>query len=193
MVVRSMLVLSIMFSFGCASSRLMPRYIESSVVGREYDNVLRFYDAIKTHKMTVRDVREVTGIDLNNGQDITILGPTYIRNFFMKNSLIRVDYLPPSVQFCIKWNGCVGYLIVKQHKSREGVGRFMPRWLRFKRQDIVREWRVEILILAVRKSGRIIYKEILSALPEQVEIKTKRNPLGPFQNLFGDVQYKYKF
>lgn len=187
------IVFLIIISFGCASAKLMPKFVEEPVTAKEYNDVIQFYNSIKPHKTTIKDLRELTGIDLNNGQDITVLGPTYVRNLFMKNSFVKVEQLPTEVQSCIKLNGCIGYLMIKQRKLRNGVGRFFPRWLKFKKQDVVKEWRLEILVLATRDTEKIVYKEILSALPEQIEIKTKKNPLGPFQNLFGDVQYKYKF
>lgn len=187
------IVFLIIISFGCASAKLMPKFVEEPVTAKEYNDVIQFYNSIKPHKTTIKDLRELTGIDLNNGQDITVLGPTYVRNLFMKNSFVKVEQLPTEVQSCIKLNGCIGYLMIKQRKLRKGVGRFFPRWLKFKKQDVVKEWRLEILVLATRDTEKIVYKEILSALPEQIEIKTKKNPLGPFQNLFGDVQYKYKF
>lgn len=177
----------------CSTAGLMPSGSNVSVGGvgnwESYEDAMKFYDSIQPYSTTFSELKKL-GFDPKKSKNVVELGPTVLRERFMKSPSVKMEDLPSGVQDCLKnAEKCRGYEIWKEDKNKKGQGSLFLRWLNFRKENLVFGWEVKILLLV--KDGTVVYKEPLEGTPGGTSrLEVEKNPLGPLQEPF-ELMKKY--
>lgn len=187
------LFVSAAFISGCSTAGLMPSDSSVSVGGvgnwTNYEDAMKFYNSIEPYKTTFEEMKKL-GFDPKSSKNVLEIGPTVLRDRFMKNPSMKTEDLPVGVQDCFRNSeSCRGYEIWKNDRQKKGQGSIFLRWLNFKKENMVSGWTVKLLVLV--KDGTVVYKEPLEGTPGGTgNLEIEKNPLGPLQEPF-ELMKKY--
>jgi len=176
--------------FGCAtitstSGNLMPTERKIAVSNwKSYQSAIEDFNRIEPNKTTLADLKKI-GFDPNITPNTVFLDPISIRNIFLGNNSIRIDDLPKDLQEYLRdFNECRGFKFKQEAIFTKGEGSILSRLLKFKKEDIISGWMFEAWIFM--KKDKVVYTLWLGN-PNIREIRTQKNPLGPFSEILGNV------
>jgi hypothetical protein len=178
-------VLALVFLSGCASTSLMDNSSDISSGGadwKSYADAKVFFDKIEIGKTNEKDLGPL-GLDLDIAKNLRTLATPTLIALFSDSSFANYDRLPPAVQKCLKYEeSCVGYKIHKDSLQKNGTGSLVLRVLKFKEENIIHGFEVDILLLI--HNGIVVYKNIEGTPNGTRRIEIKKRPLGPFELRF---------
>lgn len=177
------LFVALLFFLGCASTKLLPHSTQSTEIKwRSYDEVKKIYNTIK--EGTTEEELKKRGIHPKI-MPITIINDRDIRNKYLPNESVKMEYLDEGVQKCIEAKGqCFGYDFTLERTKSKRVGSFWLDTFGIKREEITSGWKFRGLILLVAskdKVARVVYVERPGGNPMTKKREKKTKPLGPLQ------------
>lgn len=167
------------FMTGCAS--LLPSAMEyTENPWKSYEEVESVYNKIIPGKTTVQNLADL-GFNPNKTPNIMTLNYLDIIHRFMPNQAIRIEDLDPAIQSCFKMKeSCTGYKVTPEMIVHERYGSLFLDIFNFNRKTRISGWRFEALFVMI--DNLVVYK-LSSGQPNVLRDESKRNPLGPLQDI----------
>ena len=144
-----------------------------------FDEAKISFDKIIINQTTDKELTAL-GFDPHSTPNIAILSYLDIRRLF-DYELDRDEFYHEGVNLCVKAReSCQGYDVSIEDINKKRVGNFWLDVLVVKREEQTTGWRFRALILLVE--NKVVYK-LWSGNPMLDEVKAKKNPLGPLQDV----------
>ena len=138
----------------------------------------RAYDEINIGKTTAKELRQL-GFDPYINPNVQILTYVDIIQKFMFNPSIKMKYLAPGLQRCIKaGTDCRAYSITPGITFDKRKGNFLLDFFNFKRHIKETGWQFQALVVMV--DDTVVYKQ-WGGNPAIDSTSDTTNPLGPLQ------------
>jgi hypothetical protein len=183
---RSLLVFSLLSALllsGC--SGLLP-HSESITSSRwqDFDEVKAAYNKVEVQYSGEVDLQEL-GFTPDRSPNVHILTHLEIVNRVMPNQALSREDMPPGLLKCLSLqDGCHAYEIKLMVTRNKRYGSFVADFLNFHRQTHIQGWTFNAVF--VLQNNLVVYK-VWNGTPRIDEHKETSNPLGPLQDLGGDV------
>ncbi len=176
---------------GCAtitstSNNLMPTEKKVAVSNwKSYQSAIEAFNRIEPNKTTLADLKKI-GFDPEITPNTVFLDPISVRNIFLgNNSATRITDLPEDLQKYLKdFNDCRGFKFKQEAIFTKGEGNILTRLLKFNKEDVVSGWSFEAWVFM--KKDKVVYTLWLGN-PKIRELRTQKNPLGPFSDILGNA------
>lgn len=143
-----------------------------------FDDAKQAYDLVLPNYTTVDELREV-GFDPYTVPNVGILTYLDIIQRFIPNTSIKIDDLDEGIQRCIKAReACYAYEATPSRTKKKRYGNAAADMMGFRKRERIEGWTFNALIVIIDEL--VVYK-IWGGVPNFVENKQKKNPLGPLQ------------
>jgi len=173
-----MVVIFVWLLAGCSSFLPSGETVKKSP-WETFDETKGAFDQIAVGQTTVDELTQL-GFDPHRTPNIAILSNLDIRRLF-NYELGQDEYYHEGVNACIKAReACQAYDVEIEDIRKKRVGNFWLDLLVVKRKEQTTGWRFRALILLV--DSTVVYK-LWSGNPMLDETKSKKNPLGPLQEI----------
>ncbi len=149
-----------------------------------YSQLMASYDKITPGRTRVSDLSAL-GFDPNTTPNVAVLNYLDIFQRFVPNNMISMRHVPKPVRDCIEaQNRCSAYLYHLQHMETHHNGAVIPDLIGTERDTTRSGWSAEIVLLV--RDDSVVYK-LMSSSPNLQERQDRTQPLGPLQNLGGNL------
>lgn len=169
---------------GCAgSSGVLPE--ETSFVQSPFDNYNDAHQAFVKVAVSETTLKQLfnSGYDVSTFPNVQSLSYLDLIERFLPHDSITFADLDPALRACFEARlNCKGYMLTPSHVENERIGSVMLDVLNFKRTEVTTGWQAEAIF--VLHDDVVVYK-LWSGTQRLSEMRQRRNPLGPFQNLGG--------
>lgn len=185
------LILAILTMAGCATTKILPYSRQSTESPwSSYKAAEKVCSTIEQGQ-TMTEIRQKKGIDPKIMPNITIINDEDIRNTYLPNPSIKIEYLPKGVQECIQAkDNCFGWDIEVGGSNSDRTGGFWMDTLGIKRKETKTSWKFKQRILWIKTQddnngdsaeAKVVFVAKPKGNPFSKEnIKTVK-PLGPLQ------------
>lgn len=147
---------------------------------KSFDEAREAFARIQPGVTTAQDLWAM-GFDPFKQPNIRLLNYLEVTRIFLPNESVRLSDLHPDVQACLKTQtSCQGYEVVLGTVRRDRHGNVLLDIFNFQRNTRISGWQFRGLI--VLQNDRVTYK-LDSGQPSTLEHESKRNPLGPLQEI----------
>ena len=168
---------------GCAG--ILPR--ESTVSPSQfqtYEQMSASYSGIQLGITRLNELPAL-GFGTQTTPNIEVLSYSQIINRFLPAEGMTLQQAPAPVRACIKAQfRCSAYVFRFQHSTRKRTGGVVPDILGIERNTVSSGWSAEVVLLL--EDDVVVYK-MISARPFIQERTDKSKPLGPLQDLDGNI------
>jgi len=149
-----------------------------------YQAVRDAFDKIQPMRTSLSEMSAL-GFDVQNASNAEVLSYLDIADRFIPNSSVAFDKLDPAVQACITARtACQGYEFKIKHKTIDRSGSLFLDLFGFAHTSTETGWSAQVLILV--QDGHVTHK-LLSGEPNVQVVRKDIEPLGPAQNLGGEI------
>lgn len=143
-----------------------------------FDDAKQAYELVIPNYTTVDELREV-GFDPYSVPNVGILTYLDIIQRFIPNTSIKIEDLDEGIQRCIKAReACFAYEATPSRTKKKRYGNAAADMMGFRKRERIEGWTFNALIVIIDEL--VVYK-IWGGVPNFVENKQKKNPLGPLQ------------
>jgi len=175
---RLFVVALISVSVGCASMLPSGKEVVKSPWD-SFDQAQGAFDEIIPNETTIEELAEL-GFDPHKTPNIKKLNYLDVRRLFKYEPGYDSTY-HPGVLTCLRAkDACLAYDVDVKDIKKKRVGNFWKDIFLLKREEQRTGWRFRAMIMIVDQ--QVVYK-LSGGSPKLDETKTKKNPLGPIQEL----------
>jgi len=174
----SAFLILVLLCAGCSSFLPSGKTVKKSP-WKSFDEAKASFDQITISQTTADELAQL-GFDPRSTPNIAILSYLDVRKLF-DYELNREEFYHEGVNRCIKAReACQAYDVEIQDIRKKRMGNFWLDLFVVKRKEQTTGWRFRALILLV--DSTVAYK-LWSGNPMLDETKSKKNPLGPLQEI----------
>lgn len=170
---------------GCASIKLLPHSTNfTEIQWKSYQDIEEIYKSIKKDETEEQLKEKGLHPEIIPAE---IISDIDIRNKYLPNESIKIDYLDEGVQKCIKAKSqCFGYEFNFEKTNEKRAGSFWLDTIGIKRKNITSGWKFRgrmLLITGRDNIARVVYIERPGGSPIIKKQTETTKPLGPLQSV----------
>ncbi len=150
-----------------------------------FDQAKKSYDLIIPNYTTTEELEQL-GYDPYRVPNVGILTYLDIIQRFIPTESIKVEDLDEGIQRCIRAReACYAYEATPSWRKKKRYGSVTADVMGFQKKERTIGWNFNALVVLI--DDVVVYK-IWGGVPNYVEDKKKRTPLGPIQNNMDDIK-----